>query len=56
MMYDLPRSLLINNKEYGIRADFREILDILKIINDNELEEHERYFLALLFYYIDSDD
>ena len=56
MIYDLPRSLAVNNKEYGIRADFRDVLDVLEIINDNELEEQERYFLTLLFFYTDFED
>ena len=56
MRYDLPISLTVNNTEYEIRADFREILDVLEIINDNELEERERCFLALLFFYAGFDD
>lgn len=53
MMYDLPKSLAVCGTEYDIRSDFREILDIIGILNDEELENQERAFVALLFFYPD---
>lgn len=51
MIYDLPKSLEVCGTEYEIRSDFREILDIIGILNDEELENQERAFVALLFFY-----
>lgn len=53
MIYDLPNSLSICGTEYEIRTDFREILGIFEILNNAELTEQERGFLALLFFYRD---
>ena len=51
MIYDLPKSLEVCGEEYEIRSDFREILDIIEILNDEELAESERAFVTLLFFY-----
>ena len=36
--YDLPSSLHIGNREYRIRTDFRDILNILIAMNDPDLD------------------
>lgn len=51
MNYGLPKSLTVCGTEYEIRSDFREILDVLEILNDIELIGQERFFLALLYFY-----
>lgn len=51
MIYDLPKSLEVCGMDYEIRSDFREILDIIGILNDEELESGERAFVTLLFFY-----
>lgn len=53
MTYDLPKSIEVCGEMYEIRSDFREVLDIFEILNDVELNEQERGFLALLFFYPD---
>lgn len=53
MTYDLPKSLEVFGVEYEIRSDFRVILDIMEILNSTELNERERGFLTLLFFYTD---
>ena len=55
MNYGLPKSLTVNGEEYAVRSDFREILDIMEILNDVQLEEGERHYLTLLFFYPDFD-
>jgi hypothetical protein len=55
-MYSLPKSLTVCGKEYEIRSDFREILDIIEILNDEELVESERAFVTLLFFYPEFED
>ena len=56
MTYGLPKSLEVCGTEYKIRSDFREILDILEILNDTELKEQERGFFTLLFFYPDFEN
>lgn len=56
MIYDLPKTIEIGGVEYAIRSDFREILDIIEILNDEELKESERAFVTLLFFYPDFEN
>lgn len=51
MIYYLPQSLEIGGREYAIRSDFREVLEIIGIMNDVDLEEWERAYVTLLFFY-----
>ena len=51
MTYELPKRLDVCGTDYEIRSDFREILDILEVLNDIELKEQECGILALLFFY-----
>lgn len=51
MIYDLPTSLSVCGVEYEIRSDFRVILDIMIALNDAELEDNEKMFVALLYFY-----
>ena len=53
MIYELPRSLEICGEVYDIRSDFREILDIMEILNDSDLTGQERGYLTLRFFYPD---
>ena len=53
MIYELPKSLEVCGTVYEIHSDFREILDILEVLNDVELKEQERGFITLLFFYPD---
>lgn len=56
MIYGLPKSLQVCGEEYAIRTDFREILDIMEILNDTEIKDKERGFLTLLYFYPDFED
>lgn len=51
MIYDLPTSLTVCGVEYEIRSDFRVILDIMIALNDAELKDNEKMFVALLYFY-----
>lgn len=53
MICDLPKSLEICGREYDIRSDFREVLEVIGIMNDKELENVERALVTLLFFYPD---
>jgi len=52
-MYDLPTSILIEDKEFKIRnkGDFRVILDCFVALNDIELEEDLRITTSLIIFY-----
>lgn len=54
-MYDLPKSLEVNGREYEIRSDYRPILDILETIVDPELSEQEKAQGVLTIFYPDAD-
>lgn len=51
-MWNLPRSIELGGQEYGIRTDFRVILDILRAMADPELssEEKAEVVLRILFW------
>lgn len=53
MIYELPNCVEINGKEWEIHTDFRCILDIFEVLNDVDLTDQERGFLALGFFYPD---
>lgn len=52
-MYGLPKTVTVCGTEYAIRSDFREILEVMEILNDARLSDQERGFLTLLFFYTD---
>lgn len=53
IQYKLPIDVEIGGKTYKFRnkADYRQILDIIQILNDDELPESEKYFNAALYFY-----
>lgn len=56
MIGELPRSLIVNDKGYAIRTDFRDILKIVCAFNDPELEDEEKIYVCLLILYEDFED
>lgn len=55
MNYTLPTSVAIGGTDYVIRADFRAILDVCSALNDVELDDKERTFVAMSIFYPDFD-
>lgn len=53
MNYSLPESVMVCGENYAIRSDFRAILDIIEVLNDPELDQEEKAFFALGFFYTD---
>ena len=49
----LPKTVTIENKEYRIRTDFRVILEIMQMLQDPNLESHEKAECLLTMFYID---
>lgn len=50
--WNLPESLNINGVDYGIRSDFRAVLDILSAFSDDELTDTEKtkVMIEILYY------
>lgn len=53
MIYELPTVVEVNKTTYNIRTDYRNILDICIALNDIELCDEERAFVALNIFYPD---
>lgn len=53
IQYGLPVDVEIGGRIYKFRkkADYRQILDIIQILNDDELPLNEKYFNAVLYFY-----
>lgn len=56
MNYDLPKKLNVCGTDYAIRYDYRCILDILSAMEDPELDQQDKSFLAMIIFYQEFDD
>lgn len=48
MIGELPKKLSVNNCEYAIRSDFRDVLKIVCAFSDPELKDEEKIYVCLL--------
>ncbi len=57
-MYELPTEIMIEECPYHIRnrGDYRVILDIFSVLEDEELEQKERIISALIIFYEEFND
>lgn len=55
MIWGLPVTVEIGGTEYGIRTDYRAILDICAAISDPDLDNQEKSIAALSVFYPDID-
>ena len=53
MIYDLPTSVEVNGKEYTVRSDYRDILNIIEALSDNELTDSDKAEVMLDIFYPD---
>lgn len=53
MIGELPRSLMISGCRYAIRTDFRVILQIITALNDPDLTDKDKCFVAMKCLYKD---
>lgn len=53
MNYGLPKAFTIGETEYAIRYDFRPILDICAALEDPDLDDREKAFVACAIFYPD---
>ena len=54
--WELPVSLNVGGHNWKIRAEFRDILDMLKYCDDPEYEPDERWLISLDILYEDFDN
>ena len=54
-MYELPTEITIGERQYGIRnrGDYRVVLDVFSVLEDEELTQNERIISALIIFYED---
>lgn len=51
MMWSLPESAQIGASTYPINADYRDILEIIDVLNDKDTHERVRLYVALTLFY-----
>lgn len=56
MFGKLPTWLDVNGKEYSIRFDFRDIINILVAFADPNLEDSEKVYICLYILFVDFDE
>ncbi|MGN1114322.1 MAG: Gp15 family bacteriophage protein [Oscillospiraceae bacterium] len=56
MIGELPISLNVGGKQYAIRSDYREILNIFQAFNDDSLSKQEKAYICLKCLYVNYDD
>ena len=55
MNYTLPTSVTIGETEYGIRSDYRAVLEICTALSDPELSERDKGAVVLTIFYPDAE-
>lgn len=51
--YALPESLTVGGEDRPIRTDYRCMIDVIRALNDHELDSSERAYIALVITYKD---
>lgn len=54
--YDLPQNVIINDNKYEINSDYKDIVEVLKPLNDKELLDEEKVECACYLFYKDFDN
>ena len=56
MIWELPTSLEVDGKEWEIRTDFRDILNVLTAFADPDLAQNEKLYVCMVTMYKDFDE
>lgn len=56
IQYDLPRTVTISDIPYEIRSDYRDVLDVIEILTNKNLNNSEKTYLELLYFYPDYEN
>ncbi len=54
--YELPESLTVEGREYEIRTDYRDVLNILIAFRDPDMEEREKIYVCLFVLFVDFEE
>ena len=49
--WQLPETAVIGGTEYEINTDFRDVMEIMKILTDPDIPEYERWLTAIALFY-----
>ena len=49
--WSLPTRLTVEGRSYGIHAEYRDILDVIRCLNDRDEPEFLRWYVALALFY-----
>ena len=52
-MWELPKTINLNNRDFEIRTDYRAILDILIALEDPNFEADEKILILIQILYVD---
>ena len=55
MIWELPTSLEVNGREWDIRTDYRDVLNVLIAFEDPDLKPFEKQYVCLVALYEDFD-
>lgn len=53
MIGGLPETLTVGGREYPIRTDYRDVLQVLEAFSDEELEHIEKWIVAVYLLFED---
>lgn len=53
--WSLPEALEVQDRQYAIHADFRDVLEVIRWLNDSNEDERVRHFVALKLFFEDWD-
>lgn len=56
MLGQLPRTLTVNNRQYKIRTDFRDVLKIIAAYNDPDLPDREKVYVCMKKIFVEFED
>ena len=51
--WSLPEALEVQGRQYAIHADFRDVLEVIRWLNDSNEDERVRYFVSLKLFFED---
>lgn len=53
--WSLPEALEVQGRQYAINADFRDVLEVIRWLNNPDEDERVRYFVSLKLFFEDWD-
>ena len=51
--WSLPEALEVRGRQYAINTDFRDVLEVIRWLNNPDEDERVRYFVSLKLFFED---